>query len=161
MKKHISLPPETLKLWNLETLSICLEHSLAVSTEARHQWLLPSARSPSSQSSSSDSAPGVSKPIHFAGPDTSIGNLLVMFELKRYILLHPVGKCELIHLSFPMWGHPVREATAINLDLSPTRFQKCPNYLWNCTGIKFVGIPRRGSWLHSLTICGWLPPCSS
>jgi hypothetical protein len=50
MKRHISLSPETPKLWNLETLSICLEHSLAVSTEARHQWLLPSARSSSSQS---------------------------------------------------------------------------------------------------------------
>jgi hypothetical protein len=91
----------------------------------------------------------------------SRSNLLVMFGLKRCILLHPVGKCETTHLCFPMWGPPVMGTTAINLDLSPTRFQKCPRYNWNCTGIKFVGIPSRGNWLHSLTICGWPPPHSS
>jgi hypothetical protein len=24
-----------------------------------------------------------------------------------------------------------------------------------------VGIPNRGSWLNSLTVCEWLSPCSS
>jgi hypothetical protein len=88
MKKDISSPPETLKLQNPETLSICLEHSLAASSEARHQRLLPSARSLGNQSSSSDSALSGSKPIHIAGPDTSRSNLLLMFGFERYILLH-------------------------------------------------------------------------
>jgi hypothetical protein len=37
MRRDILSPPGTLKLWNPETLSICLEHSPAASSEARHQ----------------------------------------------------------------------------------------------------------------------------
>jgi hypothetical protein len=49
-----------------------------------------------------------------------------MFELKRCILLHLVGTCEPTYLCFSMGGPPVRRATAINLDLFPTGFQKFP-----------------------------------
>jgi hypothetical protein len=45
---------QRLKLWYPETLSICLEHSLAASSEGRHQWLPPNAGSPGRQPSSSD-----------------------------------------------------------------------------------------------------------
>jgi hypothetical protein len=94
MKRDSTSPPETLRLWNTEALSVCLEHSFAASSEARHQWLLPSARSQGSQSSSSDFAPSRFKPIHFVGSDTSRSNLILMFSLKRCILLYPVGTCE-------------------------------------------------------------------
>jgi hypothetical protein len=46
---------------------------------------------------------------------------------------------------------PVRGATAVNLDSSPTGFQELPNHIWNCSGIRFVSIPSRGSWLQTLT----------
>jgi hypothetical protein len=53
-------------------------------------------------------APSGTKPINFVGPHTSRSNLLLMFRLKRCILMHPGGTCEPTHLCFPMWGPPVR-----------------------------------------------------
>jgi hypothetical protein len=55
-----------------------------------------------------------------------------------------------------MGGPPVGEATTVNLDLALTGFQELPNHLWNCSGIRFTSTPSRGSWLHTLTICGHL-----
>jgi hypothetical protein len=88
---------------------------------------------------------------HFAGPDISRDNLLLMLGLKRCILLQTVGTCEPTHLCFPMGGPPLSRATAFNLDLSPTGFQELPNHLWNCSVISFARTPSRGSWLHTLT----------
>jgi hypothetical protein len=90
-------------------------------------------------------APGGSKPVHLAGTDTSRSNLLLMFERKKCILLHTVVTCEPTHLCFPMGGPPVMGATAVNLDLSPTGFQKLLNHLWNYSGIRFLGIASRRS----------------
>jgi hypothetical protein len=92
---------EALKLWTLKSLPICLKYPLTASPEARQQWLPPNIQSLSSQSSNSDFAP-------LCGPDTSRSNLLLMFGLKRYIILHPVGTCEPTHLCFPMGGPPIR-----------------------------------------------------
>jgi hypothetical protein len=49
-----------------------------------------------------------------------------------------------------MGGPPVRGTTTVNLDPSPTGFQELPKHLWNCSGIRFMSIPSRGSWLHTL-----------